>query len=71
MAAASAVVTKAVVSCRPGDLLRDVWSLMKERRLKNIPVLDQHSRPILESTLGEVEYEEDLLRGDVMCVGYH
>ena len=64
---------------RPGDLLRDVWSLMKERRLKNIPVLDQHSRPIgvvnardaLESMLGKVGYEEYLLRENAMRVGYH
>lgn len=44
MTAASAAMTKAVASCRPGDLLGDVWSLMKERHLKNIPVLDQDSQ---------------------------
>ena len=79
MAGATAVMTKAVVSCHPGDLFRDVWSLMKEKHLKNIPILDQESRPIgvlnardaLEAMLGEVEYEEDLLREYVMCVGYH
>ncbi len=79
MAAASAVMTKAVVCCHHGDLLRDIWSLMKQRHLKNIPILDQESRPIgvlnardaLEALLGEVEYEEDLLREYVMCVGYH
>ncbi len=79
MAAASAVMTKAVVSCHSGDLLRDVWSLMKKRHLKNIPIVDQESRPVgvlnardaLEALLGEVEYEEDLLRDYVMCVGYH
>jgi CBS domain-containing protein len=79
MAGATAVMTKAVVRCHPGDLLRDVWSLIKERHLKNIPILDQDSRPIgvlnardaLEAMLGEVEYEEDLLREYVMCVGYH
>ena len=79
MAAASAVMTKAIVYCHPGDLLRTVWSLMKDRHLKNIPVLDRDSRPIgvlnvrdaLEALLGEVEYEEDLLREHLMCVGYH
>ncbi len=79
MTAASAVMTKPAVCCHPDDLLRDVWSLMKERHLKNIPILDQDSRPIgvlnareaLEALLGEVEYEEDLLRDYVMCVGYH
>ena len=37
--AASAVMTRTVVSCRPGDLLHDVWMIMKDRRLKNIPIL--------------------------------
>jgi CBS domain-containing protein len=79
MAAASDAMTRTVVYCRPGDLLRDVWLIMKDRRLRNIPVLDQGSRPIgvlsardaLETLLEEVEYEEVLLREYVMCVGYH
>src|SRR6185437_14474417 len=37
MAAASDVMTRTVVYCRPGDLLRDVWLIMKDRRLRNIP----------------------------------
>jgi CBS domain-containing protein len=77
--AASAVMTQAVVYCHPGDLLRDVWLIMKERRLKNIPILDHGCRPIgllnardaLEALLEEVEYEEVLLREYVTCVGYH
>jgi CBS domain-containing protein len=52
---------------------------MKERRLKNIPIVDQDGRPLgvlnardaLEALLEEVEYEEILLREYVMCVGYH
>lgn len=79
MVAASAVMTQAVVYCRPDDLLRDVWSIMKDQRLKNIPILDQGRRPIgllnardaLEALLEEVEYEQVLLREYVMCVGYH
>lgn len=79
MAAASDVMTRTVVYCRHGDLLRDVLLIMKERLLRNIPVLDQGSRPIgvlsardaLETLLEEVEYEEVLLREYVMCVGYH
>lgn len=43
---------------------------MKERRLKNIPIVDQDGRPLgvlnardaLEALLEEVEYEEILLR---------
>jgi hypothetical protein len=53
--------------------------VMKERHLKNVPILDPTSRPIgvlnardaLEALLGEREYEEELLREYVMCVGYH
>lgn len=79
MAAASATMTKPVVYCRPTDLLSDIWSVMKERHLKNIPILDSASRPIgvlnardaLEALLEELEYQEVLLRDYVMCVGYH
>ena len=67
--AASTVMTRTVVSCRPGDLLHDMWTIMKDRRLKNVPILDQNSRPIgvlnardlLEALLKEVEHEETLL----------
>lgn len=76
--AASSVMTRTVILCRPGDSLSEVWSVMKERRLKNIPVVDQDVRPLgvlnardaLEALLEEVEYEEVLLREYVMCVGY-
>jgi CBS domain-containing protein len=77
--AASSVMTRTVILCRPSDLLHDVWLIMKERGLKNIPVVDEDSRPMgvlnardaLEALLEEVEYEEVLLREYVMCVGYH
>ena len=79
MAVASAVMTKAVVHCRPDDILSDIWSVMKRRHLKNVPILDRDSRPIgvlnardaLEALLEELEYQEVLLRDYVMCVGYH
>ncbi len=79
MAAASTAMTETVVYCRPSDLLREVWMIMKERHLKNIPILDRESRPIgvlnardaLEALLEELEHEELLLREYVMCVGYH
>jgi hypothetical protein len=52
---------------------------MKDRGLKNIPIIDQAARPIgvlnardaLEVLREEVEYEEVLLRDYVMCVGWH
>ena len=76
--AASTVMTRTVVSFRPDDLLHDVWTMMKHRRLKNVPVLDQDSRPIgvlnardvLEALLEEVEHEEMLLRDYVMSIGH-
>lgn len=79
MAAASAVMTQAVIYCRLDNLLHEIWLVMKERHLKNIPILDRDSRPVgvlnardpLEALLGELEYEEVLLQEYVMCVGYH
>lgn len=79
MAAASAVMSQAVIYCRPDNLVGEIWRIMKERHLKNIPILDPNSRPIgvlnardvLEALLKEVEYEEVLLQEYVTCVGYH
>ncbi len=76
--AVAAAMTKAVVSCRPSDLVHDVWRTMKDRRLQNVPVLDQDSRPLgmvnardlLEALLEEAEHEEVLLRDYVMSVGH-
>lgn len=75
---AAAVMTQEVVCCRPDDSLKDVWSLMKENGLLHIPVVDQDRRPVgilyardaLQALLGEVEYEETLLRDYVMGIGY-
>jgi CBS domain-containing protein len=76
--AASAVMTREVLICGPKDLLRDVWERMKARGLKNVPVVDQDSRPlgllhardILQVLLGESENEDSMLRDYVMGVGY-
>jgi CBS domain-containing protein len=76
--AASLAMTRDVVACRPSELLQDVWKRMKERKLKNIPVLDQDSRPIgvlhardiLQVLLEESEDEESMLRDYVMGIGY-
>ena len=73
------MMTRNVAVCHPGDWVRDVWSDMKRRELKNIPVTDEESRPLgvlnardaLQVLLDEVENEESLLRDYVMGVGYH
>jgi len=76
---ASNVMAREIITCRPDDGLYDVWATMKQRQLKNIPVIDADRRPtgvlnardLLEVLLGEVENEEALLRDYVMGMGYH
>lgn len=76
--AASSVMTRDVVLCRPGDTLQEVAARMKARSLKNIPVVDEASRPlgvltaraILRVLLHDAEYEEELLADYVKGVGY-
>lgn len=73
------IMTRAVTSARPHQWLNETWTVMKERGLQNVPILDEISRPIgviyardaLQALLGEVENEEALLRDYVTCVGYH
>jgi CBS domain-containing protein len=75
---ASLAMTRDVVVCQRGELLQDVWKRMKERELKNIPIVDQDSRPvgvlrardILQVLLEESEDEESMLRDYVMSIGY-
>jgi CBS domain-containing protein len=77
MAVASAM-TRDVTFCGPSDWLHDVWSIIKQHGLKNIPIVNQDHRPVgllsardaLQLLLEDVEYEEQLLRDYVSCVGY-
>jgi CBS domain-containing protein len=72
------VMTRDVVACRPEQSLSEVWTLVKGRRLKRLPVIDAMGKPlgvvsarqVMEGLLKEVEHEEELLRDYVMCVGY-
>lgn len=76
--AVSTMMTRGVTSCRPGDLLHAVWSVMKQHGLTHIPVVGQDTRPVgilnarnvVEALLGEVQNEESLLRDYVMGIGY-
>lgn len=75
---ASVAMTRDVAVCRPGDFIADVWAMMKNRGLKHVPVITDRSWPVglliardvLGVLLEEVEYEEELLREYVMCIGY-
>ena len=75
---AASVMTSDVLACRPEQPLSEVWTLMKARRLKRLPVADAEGRPaavvsahqVMEGLLKEVEREDELLRDYVMCVGY-
>ena len=78
LALASAAMTQDVLFCRSGDLLEDLWNRMNVRSLKNIPFVDQNSRPlgvlnardILQALLKESTVEEAMMRDYVMGVGY-
>ena len=58
--------------------LYDVWLLVKDKRLKQIPISNQASEPLgllyaneaREVLMKEVEYEDLLLRDYVMGIGY-
>lgn len=72
------IMTRDAFSCAPSDSLQDVWSVMKDRGLQRVPIVDQRGKPIgiiyardaLQSLLGEIEDEEALLRDYVMNIGY-
>lgn len=77
-AAVGSVMTRDVISCRPGDSLQDVWSIMREKKFLHVPIVNDDLKPLgvinerdaLRLLLEGVEYEEALLRDYVMGVGY-
>lgn len=76
--AASQVMTREVTFCRPSDWLSEVWSIVKQRGLKNIPVVDRDMVPLgvlnakdmVRALLEDTEHEELLLRDYVVGIGY-
>ena len=76
--AASSVMSPDVLLCAPRDFVHDVWSKMRARELKNVPIVDDGGHPLgvlnardaLGVLLQDVKYEESLLRDYVMGVGY-
>ena len=77
--AAALVMSTDVLQCAHSDLVHAVWSKMRARDVKNVPVTDADGRPIgvlnardaLGVLLQEVKSEESVLRDYVMGVGYH
>ncbi|KTD62371.1 CBS domain-containing protein [Legionella shakespearei] len=72
------MMTKDVICCRPTDLLRDVWTTMKEQNLLHVPIVDENFKPLgvinardaLLVLMEKAEFESSLLRDYVMNVGY-
>ena len=72
------IMTGEVISCRADQPLQDIWSIMKQKGLQRIPVVDPFNKPVgiiyardvLQNLLGEMADEEGLLRDYVMDVGY-
>jgi CBS domain-containing protein len=72
------IMTRDVIYCRSHEILLDVWSLMRQRGLQRVPVLDEARRPLgiiyareaLQALLSEAKNEEELLRDYVFGIGY-
>jgi CBS domain-containing protein len=72
------IMTRDVAYCRTHEMLLDVWSVMRERDLQRIPILDEARRPLgiiyareaLQALLSESENEDDLLRDYISGIGY-
>ena len=71
-------MTRDVLTTTPRAWLHDVWNPMRDRGLKNIPVVDEggaalgilNARDALQCLLQEVRHEEELLRDYTMSLGY-
>ena len=65
----SELMTRALVSCRPGDSINDVMVLMTERRIRHLPVIEKEQLvgvisigDVVKSRISEMELESDALR---------
>lgn len=78
MSAADAM-TRDLTYCHPSDALQGVLSIMKERGVVHIPIVEQDFRPVgavnardaLQALLVEADDEGLLLRDYIMGIGYH
>ncbi|MBB5701233.1 CBS domain-containing protein [Ochrobactrum daejeonense] len=75
---ASQLMIRPIVKCRPQDDLHDVWKIMCERGLQNMPVVDERDVPTgivnirdtLKSLLEQEEMQEQMLFNYVAGIGY-
>lgn len=73
------VMSRDVLLCTTGDSLPMLWATMRDRGIKNVPLVDAERKPVgivtardvLQVLLTEAEAEEVLLRDYVMGFGYH
>ncbi|HWW49673.1 MAG TPA: CBS domain-containing protein [Xanthobacteraceae bacterium] len=72
------IMTRDITYCRTHEILLDVWSVMRERGLQRVPILDEARKPLgiiyardaLQALLSESENEDELLRDYISSVGY-
>jgi predicted transcriptional regulator len=72
------IMTREVTCCRTDDALLDVWTLMRDRGLQRVPILDEARRPLgiiyardaLQALLSESEIEDEFLRDYIFGIGY-
>jgi CBS domain-containing protein len=77
-ATVDSIMTRDVTYCRTHEALLDVWSVMRERGLQRVPILDDARRPLgiiyareaLQALLSESENEDELLRDYISGIGY-
>ena len=69
----SAIMTTDVHSCTPGDTVQSVMGAMTDRRIRHLPVVDEHGAltgivsigDLVKSQISELEFERDQLEGYV------
>lgn len=72
------VMTHDVYTCQPDHWLKDVWQVIKDNGLKNLPIVDEMRAPVgilsakdtVQALLDDAQHEEELLIDYVACVGY-
>ena len=77
-ASVATLMSREIVSCRPGDDLYATWQKMSAQNLQNMPVLGTGSEPVgvldirdaLKALFEQEEYQERMLFNYVVGIGY-